>query len=75
MYWKELIRWLPSGYCQTRTVTMNYENILNMVHQRKNHKLNEWGGKDNDELENFISWATSLPYIREFLFVLGERYE
>ena len=54
---------------------MNYENILNMVHQRKNHKLNEWGGKDNDELENFISWATSLLYIREFLFILGERYE
>lgn len=71
-YWKELIRWLPSGYCQTRTVTMNYENILNMVHQRKNHKLNEWSGKDESEFENFISWAKLLPYMKEFLEVLGE---
>lgn len=23
-YWKELIRWLPEGWLQTRTVTLNY---------------------------------------------------
>ena len=23
-YWKELIRWLPNGWLQTRTVTLNY---------------------------------------------------
>ena len=46
-----------------------------MVHQRKNHKLNEWSGKDNDELENFISWAESLPYIKEFLSATGVNYE
>lgn len=40
--------------------------------QRKNHKLNEWSGKDDNELENFISWAKSLPYMKEFLEVLGE---
>ena len=27
-YWKELLRWLPTSWLQTRTVTMNYENIL-----------------------------------------------
>ena len=41
-YWKELIRWLPESWLQTRTVTMNYENVLNIIHQRDNHKLTEW---------------------------------
>ena len=40
-YWKELIRWLPNGWLQTRTVTMNYENLRSMYHQRENHKLSE----------------------------------
>ena len=29
-------------------------------------------GRDESELENFISWAKSLPYMKEFLEVLGE---
>ena len=41
-YWKELIRWLPESWLQTRTITMNYENILTLIHQRHNHKLSEW---------------------------------
>ena len=53
-YWKELIRWLPESWLQTRTVTMNYENLLNMYHQRKNHKLTEW--------HTFCEWVKSLPY-------------
>lgn len=61
-YWKELIRLLPESWLQTRTITMNYENILNMVHQRKNHKLTEWS-------ESFINWAKSLPYSDELLFL------
>lgn len=68
-YWKELIRFLPESWLQTRTVTMNYENIYTMIRQRKNHKLNEWSGKDNPELENFIGWTKTLPYAAElFLF-------
>lgn len=61
LIWKELVRWLPEGWLQTRTVTMNYENILSMVQQRKNHKLSEWS-------KCFIDWARSLPYAKEFLF-------
>jgi Fe-S cluster biosynthesis and repair protein YggX len=60
-YWKELIRLLPESWLQKRTVTMNYENILNMVHQRKNHKLSEWS-------ESFINWTKTLPYANEFFF-------
>ena len=66
-YWKELIRWLPEGWLQTRTVTLNYENLLTIYRQRKNHKLNEWSGKDNNKLENFIGWMLDLPYMKEFI--------
>lgn len=40
--WWQLIQLLPSSYNQKRTVTMNYENALNMYYQRKDHKLDEW---------------------------------
>lgn len=66
-YWKELIRWLPESWLQTRTITMNYENILNMYHQRKNHKLNEWSGIDDPSKPNFIAWVKTLPYAKEFI--------
>ena len=58
-YWKELIRWLPNGWLQTRTVTMNYENLRSMYHQRANHKLSEW--------HQFCEWVESLPYARELI--------
>ncbi len=63
-YWKELIRWLPESWLQTRTVTMNYENLLGMCSkgQRRFHKLTEWSG-------SFITWARSLPYAQELIFI------
>jgi len=64
-YWKELIRLLPESWLQKRTVTMNYENILSMIHQRKGHKLTEWS-------KDFIEWAGSLPYAKELLFYKGQ---
>lgn len=70
--WKELIRWLPESWLQKRTITMNYENVRSMVHQRMNHKLNEWSGKDDDSLPNFIAWARTLPYAEELIFYGNE---
>ena len=69
--WKELVRWLPEGWLQTRTVTMNYENLLAMCSkgQRRFHKLNEWSGKEDKELANFIAWARTLPYAQQFIFI------
>lgn len=61
-YWKELIRLLPESWLQTRTITMNYENILNMVKYRENHKLTEWS-------VSFMEWVKSLPYANEFIFI------
>lgn len=60
-YWKELIRWLPESWLQTRTITMNYENILNIIHQRHNHKLSEWRWLVKQFQEQ-------LPYANELLF-------
>ena len=68
-YWKELIRWLPESWLQTRTITMNYENILTMYKQRKKHKLNEWSGIDNPELPNFVGWVKTLPCANELLLI------
>ena len=59
-YWKELIRLLPESWLQKRTVTMNYENILNMYRQRKNHKLAEWS-------KSFCDWVKTLPYAEELI--------
>jgi hypothetical protein len=69
--WKELVRWLPEAWLQTRTITMNYENLLGMCSkgQRRFHKLNEWSGADNSDLENFIAFARSLPYAEDFIFI------
>ena len=61
-YWKELIRLLPESWLQKRTVTMNYENLFAMAHQRKGHKLSEWS-------KSFIDWARSLPYAQELIFL------
>lgn len=66
LFWKELVRLLPESWLQKRTVTMSYENILNMYMQRKNHKLNEWSGKDDSSKTTFCSWVLSLPYAKEF---------
>ena len=59
-YWKELIRWLPEGWLQTRTVTMNYENLRTICHQRQGHKLTEWA--------QFVEWAHGLPYSTPLIF-------
>lgn len=60
-YWFDMIKLLPESYNQKRTITMNYENILNMCVQRKGHKLKEW--------EKFREWAKTLPYANELIFL------
>lgn len=60
--WKSLICALPQSFIQKRTVTMNYENVLNMVRQRRNHKLTEWSVE-------FMEFVSKLPYAKEFFGV------
>ena len=53
-YWYDIIQLLPESYNQTRTITMNYENLLNMYYARRNHKLAEW--------HTYCDWILTLPY-------------
>lgn len=56
-YWWQLIQLLPSSYNQRRTVSMTYENVMNMLDYRENHKLDEW--------REFCEILRGLPYIKE----------
>ena len=53
-YWWQMIQLLPTSYNQKRTVTMTYENLLNMLEYRRGHKLDEW--------RMFCDWILTLPY-------------
>lgn len=57
--WYDIIQLLPSSYNQMRTCTMNYENLVNIYHARKNHKLDEW--------HVFCDYIKTLPYAQELI--------
>ena len=59
--WHNMIQLLPSSYNQMRTVSMNYENLINMYYARKTHKLAEW--------HTYCDWIESLPYAKELILV------
>ena len=46
--WWQMIQLLPSSYNQKRTVMLNYEVVVNIINQRKNHKLDEWHQLDDE---------------------------
>jgi hypothetical protein len=58
-YWWQMIQLLPSSYNQLRTVTMTYENLLNMYRARKGHKLDEW--------QRFCDTVAELPYFDDLI--------
>lgn len=49
--WETVIRCLPMSWNQTRTVSLNYEVLANMVRARRNHKQREW--------REFVSYVRS----------------
>lgn len=63
--WWQMIQLLPSSYNQRRTITMNYENVFTIIHQRSGHRLTEW----NELIEVF----KTLPYVQELLSALDEK--
>ena len=56
-HWWLIIQLLPSSYNQKRTITMNYENAVNMIEYRIGHKLDEWN--------EFVDILWELPYLKE----------
>ena len=59
--WHHMIQMLPSSYNQMRTVTMNYENLINIYYARRAHKLPEW--------HILCDWIRSLPYADEWICI------
>ena len=57
--WYDMIQLLPSSYNQMRTVTMNYETLINIFFARRYHKLQEW--------HTFCDWIKTLPYAEEII--------
>ena len=60
-HWHNMIQILPSSYNQMRTVTLNYENLVNIYYARRTHKLAEW--------HTFCDWIMSLPFAGELIAV------
>jgi len=59
--WHNMIQMLPSSYNQMRTVSLNYENLINIYYARRNHKLAEW--------HTVCEWIESLPYAKELILI------
>ena len=59
--WHNMIQMLPSSYNQMRTVTLNYENLINIYYARRNHKLAEW--------HTVCEWIEGLPYADELILI------
>ena len=66
--WYDLIYGLGDSWLQTRMWHFNYSTLRNICQWRLHHKQNTWSGDDNDTMENFMAWAKTLPYAKEFIF-------
>ena len=53
-FWWQMIQLLPSSYNQRRTIMLNYEVLVGIYHDRKDHKLDEW--------HDLCNWISTLPY-------------
>ena len=60
-HWHNMIQLLPSSFNQMRTVSMNYEVLINIYYARKSHKLAEW--------HTFCDEIKKLPYAEKLILV------
>ena len=63
--WHNMIQLLPSSFNQMRTVSMNYEVLINIYYARRHHKLAEW--------HTLCEVIESLPYANELILVKKEK--
>ena len=59
--WHNMIQLLPTSFNQLRTVTLNYEVLINIYYARRTHKLGEW--------HTLCEAIESLPYAKELILV------
>ena len=59
--WHNMIQLLPSSFNQMRTVSMNYEVLINIYYARRHHKLAEW--------HTLCEEIEKLPYAKELILV------
>lgn len=60
-HWYNMIQMLPTSYNQLRTVTLNYEVLINIYKARRYHKLDEW--------KIFCAEIEKLPYAKELIML------
>lgn len=60
-HWHNMIQLLPTSYNQLRTVTMNYEVLINIYRARRYHKLDEW--------KILCAEIEKLPYAKELILL------
>ena len=65
--WHNMIQLLPSSFNQLRTVTLNYEVLINIYYARRHHKLDEW--------HSLCRAIEALPYAKELILVKDENEE
>ena len=59
--WHNIIQLLPTSYNQMRTVTLNYEVLINLYYARRHHKLGEW--------QTLCAAIEELPYAKELILI------
>ena len=60
-HWNNIIQLLPTSYNQMRTVTLNYEVLINIYYARRHHKLDEW--------KVLCEAIENLPYAKELILI------
>ena len=60
-HWHNMIQMLPTSYNQLRTVTLNYEVLINIYKARRYHKLDEW--------KILCAEIEKLPYAKELIML------
>ncbi len=64
-HWHNMIQLLPSSFNQMRTVSMNYEVLINIYYARRYHKLAEW--------HVLCEAIEKLPYADKLILVKGDK--
>ena len=60
---EEMIALNPQGFLYTRTIKMNYETLVKICLERKNHKLKSW--------REFCVWCReNIPFLEEIMSIL-----